>query len=233
MIRNKKRQAEEAREAEAMAAAAAENEAAPGAVDSSEGENALEAEVDVDETAAFIAQIEAERDDAIGQYKRALADYHNFQKRSLQNEKSASEYARQDVIRDLIPVLDNFDLALAHGANESDAEADPAGAASAQLLQGVTMVHEALLQVLGNRGLQRLSAAIGDEFDPTCQEAVMMQPTDEVAPQHVLQVVQLGYRLNETVLRPTKVVVAQALPRIADVEDEGETNDPVDANEES
>ncbi len=224
MIRNKKRQAEDERAAEAAAAEAATTEATPDVVDAPEPEPEAEAEVDVDETAAFIAGIEAERDDAVGQYKRALADYHNFQKRSLQNEKSAGEYARQEVIRDLIPVLDNFDLALAHAASEGEAKSDEA---SAQLLQGVTMVNEALLQVLSNRGLQRLSAAPGDEFDPTCQEAVMMQPTDEVDPQHVLQVVQLGYRLNETVLRPTKVVVAQALPTAVDFVDEA------DASEES
>ncbi len=161
---------------------------------------------EVDATQALIEQLEEERDSAKDQYQRALADYSNFQKRSVQNERNAAQIARQDMMRDLLPILDNFDLALEHAAtSEFEGPAD-------QLYQGVQMVRDGLMQMLEQRNLTSIAAEPGVEFDPNQHEAVMMQPTDEMEPNHIVTLVQVGYALGETVLRPAKVIIAKAVP---------------------
>jgi len=147
-----------------------------------------------------IAQLEAERDEALGQYHRALADYRNFQRRSSQNEVLAAERARQEFVRDLLPILDQFDLALEH-AERGEAQ---------QILQGVRMVRDGLMQLLAQRKVAPIRPEPGEEFDPNRHEAMMMEPTDEVEPNRIVRMIQIGYAMGDTVLRPAKVVIARA-----------------------
>lgn len=152
-----------------------------------------------------IRALEAELEDAKGQYLRVLADYRNFQRRSAQNEIIAAERAKQDLVRDLIPVLDNFELAIEHGASEAEG-------APEQVLKGVCMVRDMLTHILAQKGMHRVSPEAGDEFDPNWHEAMMMEPTEDIEPNHVVRKIQVGYGMGETMLRPAKVIIAQPVP---------------------
>ncbi|MEM9415998.1 MAG: nucleotide exchange factor GrpE [Planctomycetota bacterium] len=152
------------------------------------------------------AQLRAERDDLQQQLLRVSADYQNFARRSQQNIASAAEQTQMDMARALVPVLDHFDRALESAAQQPDGQE---GAAGGDLLQGVTMVKEELLNTLGRFGIQRLDVAVGDEFDPVRHEALMRQPSDDVESNHVTMQMLPGYVLGEKVVRPAQVGVAE------------------------
>jgi len=153
---------------------------------------------------ATLEDLQTQRDEAVDRYQRTLADFRNFQRRSVQNEITAAERAKQDLIRELIPVIDNFDLAIEH-AEEGAEESVEA------MLKGIRMVRDILMQTLIQKGLVKVHPAPGDAFDPNYHEAIMMETTDEVQPNHVVRSVQAGYRMGETGLRPAKVIIAKAV----------------------
>ena len=150
------------------------------------------------------SDLQAQRDEAVDRYQRTLADFRNYQRRSVQNEITAAERAKQDLIRELIPVLDNFDLAIEH-AEEGAEESVEA------MLKGIRMVRDILMQTLIQKGLQKVQPEQGDAFDPNYHEAIMMETTDKVQPNHVVRSVQAGYRMGDTGLRPAKVIIAKAI----------------------
>ncbi len=153
---------------------------------------------------ATLEDLQTQRDEAVDRYQRTLADFRNFQRRSVQNEITAAERAKQDLIRELIPVIDNFDLAIEH-AEEGAEESVEA------MLKGIRMVRDILMQTLIQKGLVKVHPEPGDAFDPNYHEAIMMETTDEVQPNHVVRSVQAGYRMGETGLRPAKVIIAKAV----------------------
>lgn len=132
-----------------------------------------------------------------GKYLRALADYQNFHRRSLDNETKARLAGIAAVARSLIPAIDQLDLALGEGAGDADA-----------IRRGVGLVRDEVRKALAAHGVEIVAPVIGGEFDPTSQEALLRQPAEGVAPDHVSAVFQPGWRLGEMVLRPAKVAVA-------------------------
>ncbi|MFO0893603.1 MAG: nucleotide exchange factor GrpE [Phycisphaerales bacterium] len=129
---------------------------------------------------------------------RVLADFQNYQRRSLENESRAKVAGVAGVVRNVIPVLEHFDVALGQGAAMS----------AEQAAAGVRMLQTELLKALEKSGVERIEPRPGDEFDPRQHEAVMRQPAEGVGADRVSMVFQAGYRLGETVLRPAKVAVA-------------------------
>jgi molecular chaperone GrpE len=103
------------------------------------------------------------------------------------------------VVRQVIPVLDHFDLALAQ---------DPSRMTVAAALDGLRIVRGELIKALERSGVELIQPKVGDAFDPHRAEAIMQQPADGVASGHVSMLLQPGYLLGETVLRPAKVAVA-------------------------
>jgi molecular chaperone GrpE len=103
------------------------------------------------------------------------------------------------VVRQVIPVLDNFDLALAQDPSRMTAEA---------AVEGLRMVRTELVRALERSGVELIQPKPGDAFDPHQAEAIMQQPAAGIASGHVSMTLQAGYRLGETVLRPAKVAVA-------------------------
>ncbi|MFO0826992.1 MAG: nucleotide exchange factor GrpE [Phycisphaerales bacterium] len=152
-----------------------------------------------DETAALIERLVAERDEALESRKRALADFVNFQRRASESELRARDGGVMYLARLLMPVLDQMDLALAQNT---------ANLSTAQLLQAISMVRGEMNKALEKGGIERVAPKAGDEFDPHFHEAVMRQPMEGVAPNHVAMCLQAGYRLGEMTLRPAKVSVA-------------------------
>ncbi|MGE3108859.1 MAG: nucleotide exchange factor GrpE [Phycisphaerales bacterium] len=146
-----------------------------------------------------IAALTAERDDAIEKWRRAVADFQNFHRRSIENEREARRQGVTAVLSSIIPVLDHFDLALSHSGDN---------AATAQIVEGVKVIREELLKALAQHGISVISPAPGDELDPHLHQVIVQQPAVGVPPGKVSMTLQAGYLLEQRVVRPAKVAVA-------------------------
>jgi molecular chaperone GrpE len=141
---------------------------------------------------------EEERDKYLEMLQRSKAEFENYRKRLQQNLAEERRYAHSDLARDLLPVLDNLQLALDAAATRSELDA---------LIEGVRLVQSQFLDTLGRFGVNRVDA-LGKSFDPEMHEAVSVDPRSDVDHGTVTQVMEPGFRLNERLLRPAKVVVA-------------------------
>ena len=159
----------------------------------------------VDESAddsTDVSQLESELQQAQLQIARAQADLENYRKRVRRDMAEERKYADMALLRDLLPVLDNFDLALAAiGPNET----------TTGLLEGVKMVQDQLMTVLQQHDCQRIDPD-GEAFDPNLHEAIAQQPDGDRPQGTVLHVAKPGYRLHERVIRPAQVVVSAGVP---------------------
>ncbi|WP_271852470.1 nucleotide exchange factor GrpE [Planococcus maritimus] len=158
-------------------------------------ESADQAQADepVDEKAELQAQLEEEQN----KYLRLLADYDNFKRRAKKDQELAKQFRSQSLLTDLLPVLDNFDRALAVEAKSEE---------SASLLKGLEMVKKSLADAVTSEGLEEIKA-VGEPFDPHFHQAVMQESDAGSEPGTVLQELQKGYTLNGRVLRPAMVKV--------------------------
>ena len=129
-----------------------------------------------------------------------MADMENFKKRAARERQDAIKFANEALLERIIPVLDNFDAALA-AANAPDT--------SVQSLQsGVNMIQQQLKSAMSEAGLEEIDAT-GKPFDPNIHEAISQQESDEVPEGQVVQQVRKGYKLRERLLRPASVIVAK------------------------
>ena len=132
---------------------------------------------------------------------RTAADFENFKKRVSREKQEAIRFANETLIQQLLPVLDNFDMAMAA------AQANPAE--NVQSLQaGIAMIRQQLRNALFESGLEPVEA-VGQKFDPNWHEAVSQKETDEVPEGHVVQQLRRGYKLRDRLLRPASVIVAK------------------------
>lgn len=163
------------------------------------------AEVDREQTpeeAATEAQdLSAERDDLMERLQRVSADYLNYQKRVQRDVSEVRQFANAELVRSLLPVLDDMERALAT-ARENRGKDDP-------LFDGLHLVHDKALETLAKFGL-RVIEADGKAFDPEQHLAVMQEPSGDHPPQTVLRVIQKGYELKGRPIRPATVVVSKA-----------------------
>lgn len=166
-------------------------------------------------TTAAESQVESLRKDLDAmkdKYLRALADCQNIQKRTAGERNDAVQRGQSDLVRALLPVLDNFERTMQTAGSARDLKA---------VVEGVRIVHDQLLKVLSEFGLERMELAKGDPFDPVYHQAVAQHPTDEIDPEHVLHVAQAGYTMRDRPLRPATVVVAKALPAPQEQQQDG------------
>jgi molecular chaperone GrpE len=134
------------------------------------------------------------------QLVRTMADMENFKKRAARERQDAIKFANEALLERIIPVLDNFDAALA-AANAPNT--------SVQSMQsGVNMIQQQLKSAMSEAGLEEIDAT-GKPFDPNIHEAISQQETDEVPEGQVVQQVRRGYKLRERLLRPASVIVAK------------------------
>tara|TARA_B100000401_G_C52712574_1_gene674557 strand:+ start:192 stop:803 length:612 start_codon:yes stop_codon:yes gene_type:complete len=129
---------------------------------------------------------------------RLTADFDNFRKRAQREKDEARQFANQGLLEKLLPVLDNFEMALT-----AVKDADPS------VRDGVQMILDQLLGVLKESGVEPVDA-MGQPFDPNLHEALSQEETTEVEEGTVVQQVQRGYKLNDRLVRPARVVVAKA-----------------------
>ncbi len=128
------------------------------------------------------------------------ADFDNYKKRAARERQEAATYANEALLTKLLPVLDNFEMAIAAAAND--------GAAAKSLQAGVSMIAGQLKNVLAEAGLEEIDAA-GKKFDPNLHEAVSEVATQDVPEGHVAQQIRKGYKFRNRLLRPAGVVVAR------------------------
>ena len=128
------------------------------------------------------------------QYLRLMADFQNYKRRVAKEREDTRAYANEKIVTELLTVLDNFDRAMEHDADEGFKE-------------GMQMILDQFNDVLKHAGVEEIEAQ-GAEFDPNVHNAVLMEDTDEVESGHVSCVLQKGYKLNGKVIRPAMVKVA-------------------------
>jgi molecular chaperone GrpE len=141
---------------------------------------------------------ERARDEYLNLVKQTRAEFENYQKRSARDLATERRFAQSPLAGDLLPALDNLDRALTAAEQAGDKGA---------LARGVALVQTQLLDVLRRHGVTRIDAQ-GKPFDSHQHEAVMQQPSAEVPPQTVLQVLEQGYLLHDRLLRPARVIVS-------------------------
>jgi molecular chaperone GrpE len=185
-------EAEEAEEAEEQVVAerADEEPEAAAPEEPPAGEADLEAAV----TAA-----RAETESYLDDLRRLQADFDNYRKRMLREQTARIASASQALVARLLPVLDNFELAVSHAEQSRDFD---------RMLKGVEMVFGELREVLQAEGLVKIEAE-GKPFDPERHEAVVAVEQEEAEPGTVVDVVRTGYELRGKVLRPAMVKVAK------------------------
>lgn len=173
------------------------------AMDAGEGEVAegelLDESVDeivIDSGGDEIARLTAERDEYLAHLQRTQAEFDNYRKRVLREQTSAVELAAQPVLRRLLEVLDDFDLALMHAEDRPDFD---------RFLHGVELVYAKLIDTLRAEGLERMEVQ-GKPFDPELHEALMQSGEGDGDPV-VADVLRPGYTLKGRVLRPAGVRV--------------------------
>ncbi|HVL40289.1 MAG TPA: nucleotide exchange factor GrpE [Fimbriimonadaceae bacterium] len=145
-----------------------------------------------------VARLTEERDGLKDQLLRTMADFQNFRKRVQQERQQERLYASEQIVMQLLPVLDNFERAIA--AFESGASPD-------SLLEGIRAIDRQLRAVLESNQVSRIPAQ-GNHFDPMFHEAIALEESTEHEPGVVLEELEAGYRIGEKVIRPARVKVA-------------------------
>jgi molecular chaperone GrpE len=148
-----------------------------------------------------LQQLRAERDSLFERLARTTADFKNTQKRLEQEMDQRMQYANSTLIKSLLPVIDNFERALA---------VDPAKADAASILKGMQIVHDQWMNVLGQQQVEEIAPQPGTPFDPNQHQAIMQQDAVYPVPT-VVQLLQKGYALHGRTLRPAQVAVSKSV----------------------
>lgn len=162
---------------------------------------------------AKLADLEASSKSKIDSLVRAVAETENQKKRIEADVERERKYGNEKILKALIPVVDSLELALIH-SNAEDPAVKP-------VYEGVQNTVTLLLKELGNFGVKAVDP-LNQEFDPNLHQAISMAPSAEVPANHVLNVMQKGYTLNERVVRPAMVIVSTGAPAGAAAASSGE-----------
>lgn len=144
-----------------------------------------------------LQKLRNERDALLDRMARSQAEFDNARKRAAREQQEYRDYASADVIKALLPVIDNFERAL----NAAQGQAS-------EFQTGVELIYKQLQDVLQKAGVRRLDAK-GKQFDPRLHEAIEMVETEDVPDHEVLEELQSGYMLKDRLLRPAMVRVAK------------------------
>ena len=151
----------------------------------------------VEETTEEAPSDDAKYKELNAKYMRLMADFQNQKKRFDKEKADIYQYANEDIVKNLLNVIDNFERAL-----DAAKDADP------KFHEGMELIFKQLMAALEKAGVSEIKA-LGEDFDPNFHNAVMMEETDEYESNKVSGVMQKGYTLNSRVIRPSMVKVAQ------------------------
>ena len=134
-------------------------------------------------------------------YAVTLADFDNYKKRAARDREDVYRYAESDILKDVLPTVDNLSLAL---ANAKEKEGDFA--------TGVQLIYDGLLKALADHGAKPMADLVGKELDPNFHEAIATLPSAEIEEGKISNVVKTGWTLNDKLLRAAQVVVSAGSP---------------------
>lgn len=148
------------------------------------------------------AGLQSKIDDLQGRLLRAQADMENYRRRIQREQDDARRFESLRLLRDLLPGLDGLNRATAAAEQTGDLQ---------NLLNGIRMVSQQFRDILKAHAAEPIDA-LGKPFDPNLHEALTQLPSADYEPMTVLQVVEMGYRLHDRVVRPARVIVSCAPP---------------------
>jgi len=189
-----------------------------------EGEAAEAIEEEVDELAALREELEkakAQAAEYLDGWQRARAEFANYKRRQEQEREELYKLANANLMRRLLPVIDDFERAF---------QTLPYGLLSLTWIDGIVLIHRKLEAALQAEGLTPIEVKPGQPFDPLVHEAITREPHEEFEEGQVIAEVQRGYKLGEQVLRPTLVRVSSGPP---EKEEEAEEKEREGGKEES
>jgi molecular chaperone GrpE len=143
-----------------------------------------------------IEEMAVQRDEYLAGWQRAKADFINYKKEELQRIQETARHGNEDLIKDLISVMDNFDLALRALEKAGPVE------------KGIYLIRTQIDDILRKRGLAKIEIKAGDAFDPAVAEALSAVDAEQ-PPGTIVQEIEPGYRLHEKVLRPARVIISK------------------------
>jgi molecular chaperone GrpE len=146
-----------------------------------------------------LEKLRAERDLLFDRLARLQAEFDNYRKRSARENADFRDFAVADAAKALLPVIDNFSLALKSSTARPE-----------DLRKGVELIYKQLQDVLQKMNVQQVPAQ-GQPFDPNVHEAIEMVESNDVPDHHVLEELQPGYRIKGRLLRPAMVRVAKKI----------------------
>ena len=174
------------------------------AIAGSESDDSVQQDASTETGSSDLDRIKAERDQNLDKFQRVTAELENFRRRVQREAELSARYSSLPLIRDLLPAMDN--VARTIQAAEQTGKLD-------DLIQGLQMIIAQFDQIFGSHSAKPI-AAVGEIFDPNLHEALQQVPTDEHPPMTVIQELERGYIMHDRVIRPTKVLVACALPEL-------------------
>lgn len=130
-------------------------------------------------------------------YAITLADFDNYKKRAARDREEVYRYAEGDILKDVLPSVDNLALALEKAADKED-----------QFVKGVQLVYDSLVKALASHGAKPMEELLGKELDPNFHEALATMPNDEFEEGKICNIVKTGWMLNDKLLRAAQVVVS-------------------------
>lgn len=154
-------------------------------------------EIDKD---SIIEKLEADKKELNDKFLRLFSDFDNFRKRSTKEKLEITKTASAGVIKDLLPVVDDFDRAIENNKESNDIEA---------IKEGFLLIHNKLHSILEHKGLVEIDAR-GETFDVDKHEAITQIPApSEDMKGKIVDIIEKGYALNDTIIRFPKVIVGQ------------------------
>ena len=167
--------------------------------DASTPSDAAEPDLSTTDNSRLLDQLRSDLEEAKDRVLRSQAELENYRKRASREIEDNRRYANLPLIRDLLPVLDNVERAIAAAEKSPDI---------AGLLAGVKLVAKQFEDILGQYQCQRI-AALHQPFDPNLHHAISQQTTDEFPSNTVVLVSQPGFQLHDRVVRPSQVIVSK------------------------
>ena len=137
-------------------------------------------------------------------YAITLADFDNYKKRAARDREDVYRYAESDILKDILPTVDNLALALKSGEDA----ASPLSDKGKEFVKGVQMVYDGLLKALADHGAKPMEDLVGKELDPNFHEAIATLPDEKIEEGKISNVAKVGWLLNDKLLRAAQVVVS-------------------------
>ena len=151
------------------------------------------------DVAELLEELQKSNDQNLDMAQRAQAELANYRKRVDDERLAQQQYANSRLIIRLLPIVDELEMALEHSGDME---------INASWLDGITLIHRKVIQMLEAEGLHKIDA-IGQAFDPLQHEAVSTEDSNEVATGYILEVLRNGYKLHDRIIQPAQVVVAR------------------------